>query len=413
MGLTVGGTVTGLHGTVGLLSYVYADPTYVSADGTFKIDEGFVSGRLYDVQVVLQPVNQHCVVHDGKGQVGTTNVTDVSVVCVDIDSLAVVVNAADATVSTYSIDAGTGALAPVGMAVSTGPAPRAIATESHGGYVYVANGGSSDISGYVVDPVSGALTSIPGSPFATGAMPQAVAIDPQGEFLYVANNGSNDLWVYFVNASGGRLSPWYAPYTTGNGPSAVAVDPSGKFVYVANSGSNDISAYAIDQGRLAPVAGSPFASGGNPHGLAFGASGRYLYTANLTGRNSTVSGFGIDPVSGALTMLDGSPYPVAVDHAMATDRGGAYLYVTVGGNVVGYGIDDATGALSALAGFPVAAGANAYSVTFDRTNQFLYVGNDGDATVTGFTFHMLTGSLNPIPGSPFAAGNSPDFLGTL
>jgi 6-phosphogluconolactonase len=98
---------------------------------------------------------------------------------------------------------------------------------------------------------------------------------------------------------------------------------------------------------------------------------------------------------------------------MATDQTGAYLYVTSGANIVGYAIDAATGALTALAGFPVAAGANAYSISVDPTNQFLFVTNDGAANVSAFRLDAATGSLTPITGSPFAAGNHPEFIATF
>ena len=50
---------------------------------------------------------------------------------------------------------------------------------------------------------------------------------------------------------------------------------------------------------------------------------------------------------------------------------------------------------------------------FDTTNQFLYVANDGSADVSGFRFDASTGGLTLITGSPFPAGNLPDFLATL
>jgi 6-phosphogluconolactonase (cycloisomerase 2 family) len=98
---------------------------------------------------------------------------------------------------------------------------------------------------------------------------------------------------------------------------------------------------------------------------------------------------------------------------MATDQTGTYLYVTSGANVVGYGIDATTGALRPLPGFPVAAGANAYSVSVDPTNQFLYVTNDGAANVSGFTLDASTGALTRMSGSPFPAGSHPEFLATF
>jgi 6-phosphogluconolactonase (cycloisomerase 2 family) len=111
-----------------------------------------------------------------------------------------------------------------------------------------------------------------------------------------------------------------------------------------------------------------------------------------------------------LTALSGSPFPLPVSNYIATDGTGAYLYVTTGENLVGYAIDADSGALAALPGFPVVAGTNAYSVTVDRTNQFLYVANDGSANVAGFTLDISTGALTAMSGSPFPAGNLPEFL---
>ncbi len=164
------------------------------------------------------------------------------------------------------------------------------------------------------------------------------------------------------------------------------------------------------------MAGSPFAAGGNPHSLVlqpfgpFDYGAEFLYTANFDGTISTISGFSVDTNTGALTALSGSPFAVSVSNYITTDRNGAYLYVTTGASVVGYGIDGTTGALSALAGFPVASGTNAYSVTVDASNQFLYVANEGAANVSAYELNGASGALTAISGSPFAAGNLPDFL---
>ena len=57
-----------------------------------------------------------------------------------------------------------------------------------------------------------------------------------------------------------------------------------------------------------------------------------------------------------------------------------------------------TGALTALGGFPVAAGANAYSITIDLDDEFLYVANDGAANVAGFSLDVSTGAIIPMAG---------------
>lgn len=75
-----------------------------------------------------------------------------------------------------------------------------------------------------------------------------------------------------IDASTGALSPVPgSPFATDTLSVEVAVDPSGKFVYVANGDppANNISAFAIDPstGALTPVPGSPFAVGPNPQSI--------------------------------------------------------------------------------------------------------------------------------------------------
>jgi 6-phosphogluconolactonase (cycloisomerase 2 family) len=87
------------------------------------------------------------------------------------------------------------------------------------------------------------------------------------DFLYVSNAGADTVSAYAINPGSGALTHVKgSPFATGSVPSALAVDPTGSFAYVANAGSNNISAYTIDQasGALTPVAGSPFATGSSP-----------------------------------------------------------------------------------------------------------------------------------------------------
>ena len=399
------------------------DDLAVCTDCSFTFTAALANGAAYAVTVKTQPSAppQNCaVVGNGSGTVDGANVTDVAVVC--HGRFAYAANAADNTLSVYSSDSTTGVLTAAGAPVPTGTSPYAIAARPDGQYVYVVNEISNNISVYGVNATSGALTAIPGSPFGAGTDPQALTFDSSGAYLYVANNGSDNLSAYVVDASTGALTPLStATYATGSGPSAVSVGNlnSGQFVFVTNNGgSNNISVFAIAAGTgvLTPVAGSPFAAGGNPHSLVlqpfgpFDYGAEFLYTANFDGTISTISGFSVDTNTGALTALSGSPFAVSVSNYITTDRNGAYLYVTTGASVVGYGIDGTTGALSALAGFPVASGTNAYSVTVDASNQFLYVANEGAANVSAYELNGASGALTAISGSPFAAGNLPDFL---
>jgi 6-phosphogluconolactonase len=56
----------------------------------------------------------------------------------------------------------------------------------------------ADVRSYAINPVTGALTAIAGSPFATGAAPFSVAItraNPPVREVYITNEGSKTVSV--------------------------------------------------------------------------------------------------------------------------------------------------------------------------------------------------------------------------
>jgi 6-phosphogluconolactonase (cycloisomerase 2 family) len=74
--------------------------------------------------------------------------------------------------------------------------PIAMLVESKGKWAYVANQGNntgtsgnaqSGLAGYVIDPNTRVLTTLPGEPFGSGAGPQCIVEDPSNQFVYEAN----------------------------------------------------------------------------------------------------------------------------------------------------------------------------------------------------------------------------------
>jgi 6-phosphogluconolactonase (cycloisomerase 2 family) len=99
----------------------------------------------------------------------------------------------------------------------------------------------------------------------------ALAIDVTGKFLYLASHGANNVTAYSIDPPTGALAPLAgSPTAAGTGPNDVAVDFSGKFLYVANGGSNNVSVFTINSasGALTEVSGSPFAAGNVPGAVA-------------------------------------------------------------------------------------------------------------------------------------------------
>ena len=333
-----------------------------------------------------------------------------------------VTNGGDSTVSGYTIDPSTGALTPIAgspFPADAGPSsgPSAMAVDPSGKFAYVANSGLGTVSGYTIDSSTGALTSIAGSPFAGGIFElglRSMTVDPSGKFAYVANNANgNNVLGYMINPSTGALTPITgSPFIVGSLTEFVAVDPSGRFAYFADE-DGTVSGQTIDPstGALTPIAGSPFSAGSQPISVAVDPSGKFAYVTN--GTDNTVSGYTIDPTTGALTPIAGSPFPAgSTPFCVAFDPSGKFTYVANASdnNVSGYTINLTTGALTPIAGSPFAAGKTPVFVAVDPSGKFAYVANEGDNNVSGYTINLTTGALTPIAGSPFAAGSFPTYL---
>lgn len=157
-----------------------------------------------------------------------------------------VAGAVDGAVAPDRVRASTGQLRRRGYA-AVGTARHAVTVAPGGKFAYAANFRFDNISVYSIDPASGALTEIAGSPFAAGDGPRFVAFDPSGKFAYVANYHSGNVSAYAIDPVTGALTAVAgSPVAAGDGPYSIAVDPSGRFAYVTNLISHDVSSYRIN-----------------------------------------------------------------------------------------------------------------------------------------------------------------------
>ena len=99
-----------------------------------------------------------------------------------------------------------------------------VAVAPSGRFAYVANEDFINVSGYTINPSTGALTAIAGSPFAAGFAPFSVAVDPSGRFAYVANVNSGNVSGYTIDPTTGALTAIMgSPFPAGAGPVSVAI----------------------------------------------------------------------------------------------------------------------------------------------------------------------------------------------
>jgi len=177
------------------------------------------------------------------------------------------------SVQALTLDPKTGALAQSAAAASVQDA-FVLLPHPWGKFLYAVNR-SNSIAIFKVDRTSGALTPITGSPVtavtdSTTATLTAAVFHPNGKYLYVANDDSSGIYAFAVDPASGALTAIDgSPFPTGHSPQSVAIEPAGKFLYVSND--TGTSVYEIDSanGALTPAAGSPFA-------VAFGGIIRFI-----------------------------------------------------------------------------------------------------------------------------------------
>ncbi|HYL55486.1 MAG TPA: beta-propeller fold lactonase family protein [Gemmatimonadales bacterium] len=234
---------------------------------------------------------------------------------------AYVANAGSNDVSMYSIDSATGALTPIGSAVTAQFRPISVAVQTSGNSAYVATDGcpgteQTCVLMFTINAATGALT--PAGVVSPGSWsPASIAVDPSGRFAALVDGGSKDVWMFSVNATTGALTET-AFASTLPSPTAVAIDPSGKFAYVTTagrdsspspcsySGCSGVSMFIIDTSMIGTNPNAvftfkgTFGAGSYPTSIAIDQSGKFAYVANFG--SQTISMYSI-ATDGSLTLI--------------------------------------------------------------------------------------------------------------
>ena len=134
--------------------------------------------------------------------------------------------------------------------------------------VFVIDNGSFNGSYATIDVFSlsseGGLTPIAGEPFynGTSSVSGGLALSPNGKFLFVTDTFSSDISSLDVSPDGALSQVPGSPFATSDWPGGVAVSRNGKFVYSAFFTSGQIDGRAVaSNGVLTPVPGTPFSTG--------------------------------------------------------------------------------------------------------------------------------------------------------
>ena len=390
---------------------------------------------------------------------------------------------------------------------SPSPTPTSTPTPeptARGVFVYVANPDAKTVSGFSVGRSTGALTPLASSPTTLPGKPVALAIDGQARFAHVGLRGSPDaLATYSIDGQTGALTavpssglasprfslePGYSSCSAEHPIlSSIVAHPSGRFVYVTFDGDECICGvdawiltYAVDSatGRLTQLDLPSRGVGKAGHGdvRPFGSSavsvvsGPYLYATNrgvsrggaeACDVSSLLAGFSVDPGSGELRRLGGTPFAEGSPNGgdghlrLALKPQGDFLYLARQHDTVQFKPDSATGTLAQRGSSPLIGPAafspagrlysaassggvsglqvfeiqpgngsllpkpDAFSATqgavsaiaIDSSGRFLYAVQSESGVVSAFAIDAATGRLQP--GVPTVVGTesvtSPDF----
>ncbi len=294
-----------------------------------------------------------------------------------------------------------------------------------GTVVYVVNSGDNTISAFHINPVTGELTPVSGSPFKSDSYLRFFTINPEGTFAYVTSGINANVLAYSIDQITGALTPVLkgpftsSPFAAGAWPKSVTVNHSGTFAYVANEYDATISAYRINPttGALTQIKGSSFITGKSPQMLTMNSEDTYAYVTSSAG----ILIYKINPLTGALS-ASGDVANTGSSDAITISPAGSFAYISSSdpldgsnGSITTYHIDSASGALIP-AGKPIDTGSNPGNFMMNIAGTFAFLPVENSLLV--YKVNPTTGALTPVSGSPFPAGDGHSFsmvnpLGTM
>jgi 6-phosphogluconolactonase len=287
------------------------------------------------------------------------------------------INDPAATVTTFVIDAKTGALNQTGQVSSSGAGPAYISVDATGHSAFVANYFGSSIASYRIQPDGTLSQPVDRIDFKDvkkfGALgtnssrqdaphPHCATISPDNRFLLVCDLGTDHISVFNIHSDTGQLSDQHL-FTNGrpgSGPRHVAFHPNGRWVYGINEIDSTIDHYLWTATRFADI----------PQGL-------------LVNTNTPIK-----------TIAPDFPADKNTAAELAISAEGLYLYASNRGedSLVVFSIHPKDGKLTVLQRISC-GGKTPRHFTLDPTTQWLLCGNQDSATVTIFRRDPATGKL--------------------
>jgi 6-phosphogluconolactonase (cycloisomerase 2 family) len=281
------------------------------------------------------------------------------------------------------------------------------------GFLYAANIADGTVSGFRINPQTGALVAVPGLPVPIGAVNSspALASSPNGKFLFATDDFTPVVHVFRIaRATGSLREVPGSPFNVGDRSQRLKVSPSGQFLAVGLESINAVGIFAIgDDGTLTPAPGSPVLSSATPTAIDINCHNNRVFVAVSDGFSSHIDVFHMAE-DGSLTPAPGSPFPSGARFnvsALTLSPNNEFLFTS---NTFDEAVSslavEANGALKPVSGSPFAAADFVGKIETTRAGDFVYASLFASAAVDGWSVGP-NGTLARVPGSPFRTGQSP------
>lgn len=323
------------------------------------------------------------------------------------------------TVSVFKVSPSNGALTLIpgspfftggnGGAHDVGPQTVTTATLGTKSFLYAANAGSGTISAFVIDPRTGNLTAVTGSPFtvavANSGNTLSLGASPNGHFLFEVDESSTLIHTFNIGANGALAEAAGSPFDSGAFPEGVKVTANEKFLLVGLKSMDAVGVYNIDaSGSLTPVFGSPFITNGPADAVDTTCANNRAYVSSAG--SDLIDAFNMAS-DGSLTPVAGSPFPSGgtstINALTLTPSDQDLLTSDVFNSAVSSLAVGQDGSLQPVPASPFAATDWVGSIATTRSGKFVYTSLIAQGAVDGWMI-MSDGTLRPVPGRPFPTG---------
>lgn len=219
-----------------------------------------------------------------------------------------------------------------------------------------------------------------------------------------------------ITATEGTLTPGTATLTVVTGTTHYA--------YVSNFNSGSIQSYTVSTSTapyLTPLATYPTSGTVSSEQTVIHPSGQFIY---YTDGGTFVWVVKVNAATGALTSSGFTSVPAGSATSLsfiAIDPYGRFLYVSndVDSTIYGFTINQTTGQLTAMTGSPFSANLSTpYCVIIDRSGSYLYATNNtggtgGTGDISAYNINQTTGALTAFTSNPTIATGTGPILATL